>query len=78
MQEKYTTIITVIIYVVSFICTMITVFIGERKTSVSQPRDYQEFEGRIITAALAVIFFIIISATLDHIWIWLLKALKLI
>ena len=47
-----------IIYLTAFIMTMVTAYLGERKTKVDEPRDYEEFRGRMLVVLLSLFFFI--------------------
>ena len=37
---------------------MVTAYLGERKTKVDEPRDYEEFRGRMLVVLLSLFFFI--------------------
>ena len=47
-----------LIYITAFVLTMFVAYLGEKRTSVQPSRDEEEFNGRIIAVATALVLFI--------------------
>jgi hypothetical protein len=50
-----------IVYLMSFILTMIITYFGETKTKINPSRDKKEFENRMITVATSLTIFIAVD-----------------